>query len=664
MSDIVDFPFTPAELVYLDYAQSNYDSAMDLLNALSGFSLLCSCMALYVMVRMKVYQHSLMGLIFVMTFLQTVYDASLFSTFCGDPAVSQTDGAGIQSKTWTQCRSIQMGIVRGTGVGVGICTNVISAVVAYVIYFEKRLPLDYTSLAVLVLVPSIAVGVLFGQFFFEQTEKNGLKGYLGGQDNFNIINFVYIAISTLEFAINVVCVLYISLQFYRGGLLCARRQPSANMQIARLDQNSLKLHNKFDFSDSENRGSEASVGRFTGGPLGGARSRSSTAGVSASGRGRGSLSNGTQRDRFAYPMFLLAKRLMLYPVVQSLVIFGGSFYAYAQGGEAMESYIWNATSNPSRQMQTIQLYFFCVLMPLAGFGYFLVFMTFQKGAWKLLIETFTKELPALLGLPACTCSCGWLFSSDAYAKERASIVTDMSSATSVRESGESGRGWPTDAASSPNPYAHAGYGIRATDRKSTSSQSSPGAETPVPIPVPVPPVGSPTSPNSRAFSPRVFSPSVESPSVDDRGCSRDDVESRVSYTYEGSEQNRESVAESALEGHCSNQAPRRFQHDARTRQDSVAYYEERMQGFRQKANTEKSSIAQLMSAEPDLCDEDIDEMQEDELIDFIEIAGAQKKKARRLRKENRIDTANRDSDIGSCGDTSDTVSDVPQNPMH
>ena len=661
MSDIVDFPFTPAELVYLDYAQSNYDSAMDLLNGLSGFSLLCSCMALYVMVRMKVYQHSLMGLIFVMTFLQTVYDASLFSTFCGNPAVSQTDGAGIQSKTWTQCRSIQMGIVRGTGVGVGICTNVISAVVAYVIYFEKRLPLNYTSLAIVVLVPSIAVGILFGQFFFEQTEKNGLKGYLGGQDNFNIINFVYIAISTLEFAINVVCVLYISLHFYRGGLLCARRQPSANMQIARLDQNSLKLHNKFDFSDSENRGSEASVGRFTGGPLGGARS--STASASA----RDSLRNATQRERFVYPMFLLAKRLMLYPAVQSLVIFGGSFYAYAQGGEATESYIWNVTSNPARQMQTIQLYFFCVLMPLAGFGYFLVFMTFQKGAWKLLIETFTKELPALFGLPAC--SCGWLFSSDVYAKERASIVTDMSSATSVIESGESGGGWPTDAASSPNPYAHAGYGIRAPDRISKSSQSSPGAETQLyspllPAPIPAPPVGSPTSPNSRAFSPRVFS-GVESPSLDDRSeRSRDDVESRVSYTYEGSEQNRESVAGSAQEGHYSNQAPRMFQHDSRTRQDSVAYYEERMHGFRQKANTEKSSIAQLMSAEPDLCDEDIDEMQEDELIDLIEIASAQKKEARRLRKENRIDTANRDSDIGSCGDTSDTVSDVPQNPMH
>jgi len=623
MSKIVNYPLPPDEAVWLDYAARNYENAEYLLNTLASISMACSLLTLYVMIRMKVYKHSLMGIIFFMTILQTCYDATLFSTICGEPSISLDNAAGVQTKAWTKCRSIQMGVVRGMGVGVGVCTNVISAAVAYVIYYERRLPLNYITLAVLVLVPSIIIGSLFGQFFFEQTEAYGMIGFLGGQDNFNIINFVYIAFTTTQFAINVVCVLYISLHFSREGLLCAKREPK--IEIGRLDDHNLKMHNSsfgHDLSDPECRDSEVSVGRLglgLGGPLGVQSPRGDNNVSRSSSIVRGSIIKADAKERFAYPMFLLAKRLMLYPVVQSLVIFGGSYYAYQQGGEATESFVWNATSNPKRKEQTIELFFFSIFMPIAGFGYFLVFMAFQKGSWKALIETFTKELPNLVGLPACTCKC---LTSDQDGKDgtRSSTVTDLSS---VDQKSISAAGL-----SSPNPNVHSAYAEKEN----------------MAMNIPPPPPESPKS--SASASPR---------------------QERLSYTYEGSEY-RESVAGSSIQGDKPKGSPSyggyhskgRFQDEAR-REDSVAYYEQRMSHFRAVASLEAKSVAETLSAS-DLCKEDIDEMQEDELIDLIEIAATRKKEAKKRKKANiSADSAN--SVSSSHSGPSSSIDSNTQNPM-
>jgi len=556
MTHIVTEPFPPEEVAYFDYAASRYDNALDIRDAVASFSLMCSLLAIYVMIRMQVYKYSLMGVIFFMTLLQACYDTSIFTTYCGDPYVSLSNKQGVQSQEWIECKSVQMAFVRATGIAVGLCTNIISAAVVYVIYYEKRLPLTFYKLTILVSVPSVIIGVFFGIYFYEQTVQYGLKGYLGGQSNFNILNFIYIAYLTMEFVINLCCVIYISLYFYRSGMLQCGKKTSLRA-----------------FAENSER---------------------SVNGVAVSGL----------KER-SYPMFALSKRLIFYPVTQSLVIFGGSFYAYGQGGAAVESYIWNVTSNPDRVKQTIQLYCFSALMPLAGFCYFLTFMTFQKGAWKVLIDTFKIEIPAFFGCGPCDFCFGLcLFCRRGEAMKKAEQANMPANKTGLAngmdEHAPNPRVHIHDGRSTENPHLAPGPGVTTESQRATDSHAPHSPHAPVHLRW----VNSAESRNPHRF-------------LDHNHNRHDDV--RMSYTFDERERescHRESTLNNSV---ASNSGPERLQ-DINLREDSIAYYQERMSTFRAIAAINRESVASHLSTIEDLCAEDIDGMQEDDLIELIEIS--------------------------------------------
>jgi len=592
MTSIVNKPFPPNEAVYLDYAISRFDSSLDIRDGVAAFSLFSSLLALYVMIRMKIYKYSLMSIIFFMTFLQAIYDATIFTAYCGDPAVSLENSAGVQSQEWIECRSTQMSFVRSAGIGVGICTNIISAAVSYVIYYQKRLPLNFLSVAALALVPSIVIGVMFGYYFYEQTLQNGLKGYLGGQSNFNIINFIYIAVTTILLIINVICVAYISLHFYRSGMLkCWERRKTHHMEEG-MPGNSLSArpsddiqHNTFDPNHLQRK---SSMQRLDVGPVG--------------------------KHSVKYPMFSLAKRLIFYPVVQSFVTFGCSFYAYGQGGESTEAYIWNVTSNPHKESQTFQLYCFSALMPIAGFGYFLTFMTFQKGAWGVLIDTFTKEIPGFFGLPACECSCLLLWCRRAEAREKARQANLAASTSDIGND---------EQRHAPNPSVHDLYHSNKTNSSPPSGSQN------------VPPDSDGFNSPQAAHNHRHWVNSDESNPHAFRDHNRHD-DTRTSYTFDerddGHESRfRKSNTDSVVSSNDSVSSSSRRDnklHDINLRDDSITYYQDRMSMFREIASSKAQSVANHLSTVLDLCQEDIDEMQEDDLIELIEITATRSSASR------------------------------------
>jgi len=110
---------------------------------------------------------------------------------------------------------------------------------------------------------------------------------------------------------------------------------------------------------------------------------------------RKNMMNNYEIDSSYYPMYLLAKRLMLYPVVQTVSRIPVTIYQLHYN-ETISQY---ASSPHPDTFKTALLFigFWCT--PISGIGNCIVFFNMQKGAWKTLKEKVlcykeVTELPA------------------------------------------------------------------------------------------------------------------------------------------------------------------------------------------------------------------------------------------------------------------------------
>ncbi len=262
-----------------------------------------------------------MRYIFAMTLMQGMYDFALIP-FCGDNSSSDED--------WNRCRSSQIGIGIFTGISSAACTNVISVLICYVIYFRKRSYFKRSTIYLMIMVPGITLGILGFIYFYRW--QSGLiqeEDTLKSAAEFNLILSIYDYWRLVQVVINVVAGVLILYILWSIEVVC--------------------------------------TGKF--------RSRSGSA------HGAHAKAKGT------YPMFLLAMRLIWYPVAQSVTRFGASWYQFANN-ETITGYPTLVHTIDDPTVLTAQLFVYVFLVPSCGIAYFLIFLKMQRGAVDELLLLF------------------------------------------------------------------------------------------------------------------------------------------------------------------------------------------------------------------------------------------------------------------------------------
>ena len=262
-----------------------------------------------------------MRYIFAMTLMQGMYDFVLIP-FCGDDSSSD--------EAWNRCRSSQIGIGIFTGISSAACTNVISVLICYVIYFRKRSYLKRSTIYLMIMVPGITLGILGFIYFYRW--QSGLiqnEDTLKSAEEFNLILSIYDYWRLVQVVINVVAGVLILYILWSIEVIC--------------------------------------TGKF--------RSRS------------GSAHGGHAKAKGTYPMFLLAMRLIWYPVAQSVTRFGASWYQFANN-ETITGYPRLVHTIDDPTVLTAQLFVYAFLVPSCGIAYFLIFLKMQRGAVDELLVPF------------------------------------------------------------------------------------------------------------------------------------------------------------------------------------------------------------------------------------------------------------------------------------
>ena len=329
----------------------NFDDANAILLWLSIFGIACSAITIVLMYRLEVYKNSLMNIICVMTVLQFVYDFALIP-LCGTPDLNDS---------FDTCRGAQIGFGVFTGVASAACTNVISALVCYVIYYRKRSYLSRTSIYAMIIVPSLIIGIMAWLYFAEYRRDKLLDHdddtlYVQITEetaNFTVVLAVYDYLRLVQLVLNLVFGGIIFYVLWKIDIVCSR-------------QTTISVR--------------------------------STLSVSSVGSAAQSVatSSSTATASKAYPMFLLAMRLIWYPIAQSVTRFGPSWFQISYN-TTITDYIKLVTASKSPNLVTAQLYCYAITAPSAGIAYFFVFLVMQKGAWRDFCKPFAYIRNILTG---------------------------------------------------------------------------------------------------------------------------------------------------------------------------------------------------------------------------------------------------------------------------
>ena len=304
---------------------------------LSIISIACSAITIVLMYRLEVYKNNLMNVICTMTLLQFVYDFALIP-FCGKPE---------WDSHFDTCRRAQIGFGLFTGVASASCTNVISALVCYVIYYRKRSYLSRTFIYAVILVPSAVIGIL-GWVYWHKDEEIAKTSAAGGttpkSDDFIITLAVYDYWRLVQLLLNLFFGIIIFYVLWSIDIVCSKRTTTVAVR--------------------DETGSQGS-------------SRSAASSISPS----------VAEASRAYPMFLLAMRLIWYPIAQSITRFGASWFQI-QYNATITDYINLVSNSSSPGLVTVQLYTYAITVPSAGTAYFAIFLFVQKGAWREFCKPF------------------------------------------------------------------------------------------------------------------------------------------------------------------------------------------------------------------------------------------------------------------------------------
>ena len=299
------------------------------------------------MIKLSVWKNRLMGIIFYMTIFQLIYDVELLP-FCS---------SDVTSMAFVSCRTSAIGVGIMTGMASASCTCVISALVAYVILTRKRTGISPVWMFAIIVVPSLSLGLAEGIQYYKLTtntiHSTNLDKIEEQKKMFEVLLNVYDYYRLAQVVFNTVCVGAIFCILYSINIICVREN---QMHSSPLDPSNENPQDSMKSKSSSQRG--------------GANT--------------------------AYPMFLLAMRLIWYPIAQSVARFGASWYQFSYGS-TITSYPSTLVTTDSPGLLSLRLWVYVFLTPSAGLAYFLIFLRMQSGA----MREFRKPFLYLYDLTSC-----------------------------------------------------------------------------------------------------------------------------------------------------------------------------------------------------------------------------------------------------------------------
>ena len=386
---------------------------------------LCTIISLALMIKLELHKRVFMSMVVLMTFFQLLYDLTLIP--CDN----------INEISCCYWRATQLGVGYFSGIASNAVTNQISVVVCYILVTKKPLRIDPWFTAIHTLVPSLALGV---PAFIGYLQVQTVLDDDGRSDHyFFIVLYIYIIVRAVQVMINFIATFIIilmlaeldlakmNLNVCECSILKPRKRNASGDTTITSDLKERMTTNPSDSGTTSDITSTDKVGTDV---------LTSTNSISESTSSPFSIRTwcqsmvsclyqfftcsyfyefSTKIKRRNYPMFALAGRLIGYPIVQSLSRFGASWYELDQG-TTTELYLKTIMSSEDRQLQTVELFVYCILVPIGGFGCFIIFLRIETDARNLLRRWLN-----------CLFTCGYSTDDD---KEK--LVDDEDSRLSIR----------------------------------------------------------------------------------------------------------------------------------------------------------------------------------------------------------------------------------------
>jgi hypothetical protein len=342
--------------ISFEEASENLENALDMRGYISVFGLGVCSVIMFIMVRMHVYRNPLMSLVFYMNILQFVYDLSLLR-WCGSEE-------GKEDISYFKCRAVTVGLLHFAAMSICTCTNLISCLVAFVITKKRAVQASQTVLLLLMIIPSIVLGVYEGITFYDFHKDRNNGGY---RVEYRGLLEVFDVIQLLSAIINFTAGAFIIFQLRAIKQLnscnpCAVLCCMSSRGVPRAGAGAGRTPSARGVSNR--RSVSGSVMKVT---------RNSIS-APKSGNSRG------PESKAPLPLFLLAQRLVWYPIIATVSLFASMWYHMSQNS-GIDSYPETAEINPKYKLQTVQLYFVAAALPLAGIAYASVFLFVHPGAW-------------------------------------------------------------------------------------------------------------------------------------------------------------------------------------------------------------------------------------------------------------------------------------------
>lgn len=330
------------------------------------------------MVKLELHKRIFMSMVVLMTGFQLIYD------FCLIPCTNVEQES---CKIW---RASGIGLGMFSGVASNAVTNQMAVIVAYILLTRKSLVIPNWLTAVHTLLPSLALGIPAFIGFLEVQDVLDNDDYVGHY--FFTILQAYIILRGVQVLINFIATLVIiiiltgldfgSMNVCGWSLLEGRKRSSAT-------SDSQKSANPYSIDASNGSNKTISSDSTT--------NTSTTSSLPSTLRWFQSIAEciynfvtckslfqfSSKIKRKNYPMFALAGRLIGYPIVQSLSRFGASWYELDQG-HPVGLYLKTIMSSENRQLQTVELFAYCLLVPVGGLGCFIIFLRIETDARDLL----------------------------------------------------------------------------------------------------------------------------------------------------------------------------------------------------------------------------------------------------------------------------------------
>lgn len=366
----------------------------------SALNALCTIISLALMIKLELHKRVFMSMVVLMTAFQLLYDVT---------CIPCDDHANASEESCTYWRATAFGGGLFAGVASNAVTNQMAVIVAYILVTKKpvRIPNYVTFLHTM--VPSLALGIPAYIGFLQVDKVLDDDSY--GHHYFFTIIYIYVVLRGVQVMINFIATIVIiltlaELDFTKmNSNLCGwfiletrnRENSSPSTLSGGVDKDRKAVNTLDRTTPSDMRVTTADARPTTNVDDVSSNSDESTSShfsISTCCQSMGSYlcqfftcsffyQFTSKIKRKNYPMFALASRLIGYPIVQSLSRFGASWYEMDQKSP-VEFYLRTIMTSEDRQLQTVELFVYCLLVPLGGLGCFIIFLRIETDARNLL----------------------------------------------------------------------------------------------------------------------------------------------------------------------------------------------------------------------------------------------------------------------------------------